>query len=91
MMVLTHDFGKNLKAIRGKMRVSQRTLASRCGMFPQQISAIETGRVRRLAWETAVRLADGLGVSLDTLASRRGTIRRRPGYAKKIPEGGLTR
>ena len=60
-------FAANLQRIRVAKGMSQKSLAIMAGLTTLGVSQLETGR-RRPTWESACRLAYGLGVSLDELA-----------------------
>lgn len=59
--------GQRLREIRESRGLTQQALAKRSGITSQAITQIETGR-RRPSFGTLVALAQGLGLSLDSLA-----------------------
>ena len=80
-------FRRNLRKVRRRLNVSQRELAARVGMFPQALSNIERGERGGIVYDTALRLAEGLGVDLAVLMETKGkTVMERPGDAKRIPD-----
>lgn len=60
---------RTICAARSRRGLSQEGLASRCGIAASAISHYETGR-RRPDLQNLVKLADGLGVSIDYLLGR---------------------
>jgi len=64
-------FVANLLAIRTKRGISQRELARRLKVTPQNICAIERGRRGPVTIETATKIAEALGVSVSTLLARK--------------------
>lgn len=64
--VLKARISKNTRALRAHLGMTQEQLSVASGLTVQTVSRVETGRtLPRLP--VAVRLASGLGVSLDTL------------------------
>lgn len=61
--------GRAVRAIREQKRISQVQLAQATGFMQSWISNVEHGR-RNPSWSNAIRLAEGLGVSLAKLAAR---------------------
>ena len=60
------NFGKNCKAIREKMGLSQSELADKVGVRPPMINYIEAGtKIPSLA--LGLRIADVLGTTVDAL------------------------
>lgn len=62
-------FARNLKDLRGKMRISQRTLAKKLGIQPTAVSAYERGEKLPTA-EKLIKIADFFDVSTDELLGR---------------------
>lgn len=62
-------FAQNLKDLRGKMRISQRTLAKKLGIQPTAVSAYEHGKKLPTA-EKLIKIADFFDVSTDKLLGR---------------------
>jgi len=60
-------FGERLKRFRESRGWSQRELAQRAGIPQPTVGYLETGRRSGLTVETARRIADALGVSIDRL------------------------
>jgi transcriptional regulator with XRE-family HTH domain len=60
-------FGDRLKRFRDSRGWSQRELAQRAGIPQPTIGYLETGRRSGLTVETARRIADALGISIDRL------------------------
>jgi len=60
-------FHRRLKQLREATGLTQKELAERAGLHPIGVSQLEIGR-RGPTWESACRLADALGVSLDAFA-----------------------
>lgn len=77
-------FCQNLRRTRRRLKVSQRQLAARTGLFYQNISALERLTLFGLGYGTAARLAEGLGVSLDGLMGLKKP-KPRPGKATRMP------
>ena len=61
-------FGRRLKAFRHKLGISQNELAKRSGVTRVTITVLESGRQQGVSLEVAMKLADGLGISIDRLA-----------------------
>lgn len=61
--------GRAVQAIRAEHGINQVQLAEATGFMQSWISNVEHGR-RNLSWKNAVRLAQGLGVSLAELSAR---------------------
>lgn len=61
--------GRAVRAIRDEKKISQVQLAEVTGFMQSWVSQVENGR-RNPSWSNAVRLAEGLGVSLAELAAR---------------------
>lgn len=61
--------GRAVRAIRAEHKISQVQLAEATGFMQSWISNVEHGR-RNPSWSNAIRLAEGLGVSLAKLAAR---------------------
>ncbi len=59
-------FARRLRALREAAALTPNALAVRAGLSPIQVMRIESGE-RGCTWETAVKLADALGCSLDAL------------------------
>lgn len=66
-VVRSSIFAQRVKARREQLGMTQRDLADACGLTPVAICHFEAGR-REPALFNAVRIAKGLGVSLDSLA-----------------------
>ena len=62
-------FARNLKDLRGKMRISQRTLAKKLGIQPSAVSAYEHGE-KLPTVEKLIKIADFFDVSTDELLGR---------------------
>lgn len=58
---------ESLAMLRLRCGLSQQALAERLGTSQSHIAKIEAGRIPKLQWQTAVKLADALCVSLDDL------------------------
>lgn len=65
---MARSLGEVLKAARLRARLSQSAVARQAGIDPSALSAIESGRRQDLRFETVARIAEALGVSLDTIA-----------------------
>jgi transcriptional regulator with XRE-family HTH domain len=69
------DIGQNIKELRKSITIghsmSQADLAQKTGLEPSAISHFETGR-RRPSLGNLKRLAEALGVSIDTLVYGKG-------------------
>lgn len=60
------NFGKNCKAIRERLGISQSELADKVGVRPPMINFIESGtKIPSLA--LSLRIADVLGTTVDSL------------------------
>lgn len=67
---------KRLSDLLTAQAMTQGTLASRCGVHQSMVSRIARGeRLDGITCETAIRLAKGLGVSMDYLLCGRGMPR----------------
>jgi len=68
--VMVESIGARLRRLRQLRGLSQLALAERAGLRQHTISQIESGTRdgRHIVLETAIRLAWGLGTSIDTLA-----------------------
>jgi len=69
MSDITKDLGEVIKNLRLESNLSQKQLAERCGLQRPYIGIIERGE-KAMTVETALRLADGLGVKLSAIFSR---------------------
>ena len=69
------NFGERLRQLRILAGLNQTELGRRARVPQSIISALEGGRQRTVNLDTAKRLADALGVSLDLLAGRTGETR----------------
>lgn len=67
----TTGFGERLKAIRIAANLTQEQLAEKVGMRAQNITRLETGG-RTPSWETVLRLAEALGVSVAEFVNDQG-------------------
>jgi transcriptional regulator with XRE-family HTH domain len=65
-------FGERLRQLREVAGLSQNELARRAKVPQPVISAVEGGMQDTVTLDTAARLADALGVTLDLLAGRTG-------------------
>jgi transcriptional regulator with XRE-family HTH domain len=68
-------FGERLRHLRVVAGLSQSELAKRARVAQPIISVLEGNRQRTVTLDTATRLADALGVTLDLLAGRTGPTR----------------
>lgn len=64
---MTTDIGSNLRAIRGRVGLSQEELSKRADVREATISGIENGQVVRPQAGTIYRLAKALGVTVADL------------------------
>ena len=64
--------GDRLKQLRELKGLSQNELAQRANVPRPVISRVESGAQDTITLDTATRLADALGVTLDMLAGRSG-------------------
>jgi transcriptional regulator with XRE-family HTH domain len=64
--------GEVLKSHRLRTRLSQSAVARRAGLDASVLSNIETGNRASLRFETVVKIAEVLGVSLDAIARECG-------------------
>ena len=62
-----HVNGPAIRAIRKALGITQQDLAARSGISPSHMNKIEQG-VEQPKFETAVRIADQLGVPTDAIA-----------------------
>jgi transcriptional regulator with XRE-family HTH domain len=69
---MTRKIGQALKAARSAKGLSLRALERIAGLSASQISQIEGGRPANPGWETVVKLARALDMSLDAVAGLRG-------------------
>lgn len=60
--------GRAVRAIREERGLSQMQLAEMTGLMQSYVSQVERGR-RNPSWSNVGRLAEGLGVSVSTLAA----------------------
>jgi transcriptional regulator with XRE-family HTH domain len=65
-------FGERLRSLRAVAGLSQSKLAKRAKVPQPVISALEANKQTTVNLDTASRLADALGVTLDLLAGRTG-------------------
>jgi transcriptional regulator with XRE-family HTH domain len=65
-------FGERLRHLRVVAGLSQNELAKRAKVPQPVISALEGNKQGTVTLDTATRLADALGVTLDLLAGRTG-------------------
>lgn len=61
-------FGKTIRQLREQHRVSVADLATKTGIDPEQINALEAGRLDP-SFDAMCALADGIGVPLSALVS----------------------
>jgi transcriptional regulator with XRE-family HTH domain len=59
-------FGRAVKRVRVERGLTQEQVAAVSGLHPTYISDIERG-VRNPSWEAITRLAEGIGVPLETI------------------------
>ncbi|HEX7290695.1 MAG TPA: helix-turn-helix transcriptional regulator [Conexibacter sp.] len=69
--------GATLRALRSHARVSQIALGARVSMHANYIGAIERGEIWNPGLDTVDRIAEGLGVSVATLAESYATAEER--------------
>ena len=62
------SIGQELRRIRRAKDLTQQELALLAGVNYTTISRIESGEAKQVYWETAVKLAKALNVSLDDFA-----------------------
>jgi len=62
--------GKQIKAFRTKMKLSQEKLAQKAGMPFSTLTKIESGNTPNPSIDTVTKIADALGVGLDGLMGR---------------------
>ena len=83
------QFAGRLKELRAAAGLSLKELAERAGITPDAIVKLESGN-RKPTWETAIALADALGVSCEAFrkepTTQAATGRGRPRKAA-VPEG----
>src|SRR5262245_53872777 len=65
-------FGRAVRVLRLRRRLTQAALGARCGMSRSQLSRIETGRVERIRVGDLQRLAVALDARFELLLSWRG-------------------
>lgn len=80
----TH-IGKVIHDYRTKNGISHQKLADLCGVSQSTLQRVKTGETT-LNIETAIRIADILGISLDELAGREGHHKEDPTIAARILE-----
>jgi transcriptional regulator with XRE-family HTH domain len=56
-----------LRAIRNEQGLTQEQLSEKSGVEQTTISGLETGRIKRPAWEIVAKLANALGVAPEKL------------------------
>jgi transcriptional regulator with XRE-family HTH domain len=83
--VLAVQVIKLLREERERRGISKYTLSAQCGLAQQTISYMERG-LRQPSFETILRIADGMGVSLEEVLkqARANTSKK----AAKSPKGG---
>ena len=59
--------GRNVRTLRGRLRLSQVELASQCGLDPETVSRIETGLATNPQAGTLARLAEALKTTVAIL------------------------
>jgi transcriptional regulator with XRE-family HTH domain len=64
-------FAGRLKELREKAGITQQELAEKAGVHKLTVAKLEQG-IREPTWETALALADSLGVSCEVLRQRSG-------------------
>jgi XRE family transcriptional regulator, regulator of sulfur utilization len=69
--------GRAIRALRRERQLSQETLGHRSEIHPTWISHIESGRINP-TWGNVRRIAKGLKVPLDQLASMAEDFERKP-------------
>ncbi|MFC1765492.1 helix-turn-helix domain-containing protein [Planctomycetota bacterium] len=80
----TNDyFAEHLKHIRQLKSLSQGDLAKLTGLKPAAISHLETGQ-QKPSFDTLVKLADALGVSMDCLFDREADNANSPTASSKL-------
>ncbi|NQT23541.1 MAG: helix-turn-helix transcriptional regulator [Candidatus Omnitrophica bacterium] len=62
---------KRVKDFRKKAGWSQQKLAEKAGLSYNAITKIEQGAAKQPTIQTMIKIADALGISLDTLVGRR--------------------
>jgi len=58
--------GKRIKELRQKKHLTQEKLAEMCNLSASYISYIESAKKKRASLESLVKLANNLGVTVDT-------------------------
>ncbi|MFC1762344.1 helix-turn-helix domain-containing protein [Planctomycetota bacterium] len=66
---MAENFADRLQKIRKSKQLSQSGLANKIGLKPAAVSHFETGQ-RKPPFETLIKLADALSVSIDYLCGR---------------------
>jgi transcriptional regulator with XRE-family HTH domain len=73
MTAPTPTLGARIRQRREALRLTQEQLATRAGITRQSLSRIECGG-HEVYWDTACKLADALGVTLDALRDVKSTL-----------------
>lgn len=68
--MITHIFGRNVRAARTKLGISQELLAEKCGLHRTYVGSVERGE-RNITLLNADRLALALKTSLSELLDRK--------------------
>ncbi len=79
------SFGAHLRRLREKAGLTQEELASRAGLTPHAVSALERGQRKRPYPHTVRSLAGALGLSEDERVTLLATVPKRDAAAPKIP------
>ncbi len=66
-MVIDKEIGQNIKRLRKAKKMTQAQLSDRIGSTSPEMSRWEKGE-RRISFETALKIADALGVTPNELA-----------------------
>lgn len=62
--------GNNIKKHRNKMKLTQEFLARKCNLPYTTLTKIETNVITKPTIQTVIKIAKGLGVSLDELVKK---------------------
>jgi transcriptional regulator with XRE-family HTH domain len=65
-----HIVAQRVRIRRRALGWTQEELARRCGLHQSAIARVESGKSKNIETRTLIALADGLGVSIDSLVGR---------------------
>ena len=63
------EFGDKIKALRDRLKLTQREFARQTGLSQQSVTVYENG-LRKPSWESVQKIVAGLGITYEELADK---------------------